>query len=187
MINYRFLHDVEEYGRYLKSRSAESLRIYFGYAIGSEAIDRLTETMRHSPELHDVFVAENADLEIVGTVHIARLSADSVELGFMVHEQYRNQGIANAMMSQVLDWARNRGYTGIYMHCISYNRPILKLVEKYGLEISRDHDEADARVVLPSANWVTLQREFVKQTAGIYTHKLLEHLRIFRNAFNFTA
>jgi hypothetical protein len=37
------------------------------------------------------------------------------------------------MMDEAINWARNRHYKDLFMHCISWNLPIKQLCRKHGL------------------------------------------------------
>lgn len=158
MVTCRLLNKKELalYGEYLKKRDRDSLTRYFGTLVSDQVIDRLINNMIEHEDLHDVLVAENEKLEIVGTIHIARMNDHQVELGVMVSEAYRGMGVANEMMEVALLYCRNRGLNDVYMHCMSNNEAIMKLVKKKGLHISNQTGEADAHVTLPYSSIFTL-------------------------------
>jgi hypothetical protein len=54
------------------------------------------------------------------------------------------------------------------MHCLSYNQPILHLVKKHGLEVSKDFGDADARVKLPTPNMFTLGKEAMYHQSRLF-------------------
>jgi len=148
--------------------------MYFGIAYSDEQIQLLVDTMLKNPEKHHVVVAEDDELEIVGTVHMALISKSEVELGIMVAESHRNQGVSTQMLDYAVTWCQNRGLRDVYMHCLSYNRPIIHLVEKFGLEISKHQGDADARVTLPSMNLFSVGKE------AMFRHKQLVQDRLLR-------
>jgi GNAT superfamily N-acetyltransferase len=156
--------------------------MYFGCHINHESIDKFHGTMLANPELHDIVFAEDEHLNLVGTLHIAQVNEVEVEFGLMVDEGHRGQKISSRMMEVALLWARNRGFRNIYLHCLARNGAILHLVHKYGLEVSREFDEADARVCLPSATPLTMMleycgsvTEYVKRSHN-YNWTLMSHL-----------
>lgn len=151
--------ELDLYGEYLKKRDRDSLRRYFGTLVSGQVIDKLVNGMIEHEDTHDILVAENEQLEIVGTIHIARMSDHEVELGIMVSEAYRGMGVANEMMEVALLYCRNRGLNDVYMHCMSNNEAIMHLVKKKGLYISPIAGEADARVTLPQSSIFTLAWE----------------------------
>lgn len=162
--------EVLKYGDFLKDRTLETKNLYFGISVSDYYIDQLLERIQDNPSKHRIVVAEDVFLNIVGTIHIADMSDEEVELGVMVAEDYRKLGISSTMMDYALTWCRNRNKNKIYMHCLGHNKPIIHLVKKYGLAITRDHGDADAHVTLPHGDIVSWQHEAVlRQTATIAT------------------
>lgn len=147
------------YGEYLKKRDHDSLRRYFGTPVSDQVIDKLVSGMIEHEDLHEVLVAENEHLEIVGTIHIAQMNDRQVELGVMVSEAYRGMGVANEMMELALLHCRNRGLYDVYMHCMSNNEAIMHLVKSKGLYISPLQGEADAHITLPYSSIFTFAWE----------------------------
>lgn len=158
------------YGDFLKDRSDESKRIYFGLSVSDSYIDQLLERILSDSSKHKIIVAEDEFLNIVGTIHVASMSSTSVEFGVMVAESHRKLGISSQMMDYALTWCRNRGLNDIYMHCLGYNKPIIHLVEKYGLEVTKDHGDADAHVTLPIANLFSLSHEGILRQQHTFQH-----------------
>ena len=117
--------------------------------------------------------------ETVGLVHIAHISSTEVEFGFMVAESHRKIGVSGYLMEYSLTWCRNRGLPNVYMHCLGWNEPIIHLTKKYGLEINRDHGDADAYITLPSADVFTFQHEAILTQSS----KLAEFTRNTINTF----
>lgn len=150
--------------------------MYFGYPANDEQLTKLVDEMVAHPDKHRVVVAEDDQLEVIGTIHIANITSTEVEFGVMVSEAYRKKGISSQMMDYAMTWCQNRGFNDVYMHCLGYNKPIIHLVQKYGLEITREEGDADARVTLPYINVFTLSKE------AMLRHKNLVHenIRSFR-------
>lgn len=174
MITCRVLDskELQRYEYYLKNRNMDSRSIYFGYPASDEQIEELVSNMIANSDKHRVVVAEDSDLDIVGTIHIANISNTEVEFGVMVAEAYRGHGISSQMMEYALTWCRNRGLNDVYMHCLGYNKPIIHLVSKYGLEITREYGDADARVTLPTSNIFTFGTECLLRHQNAVQHNI---------------
>lgn len=123
MITCRLLgtYELRRYEYYLKERNYDTRSMYFGCAITDDAIRLLVDHIVENRDQHHILVAENEELEIVGTIHIAQINEHEVELGVIVAEAYRGTGISNKMLDYALTWCRNRNYRDVYMHCLSYN------------------------------------------------------------------
>lgn len=160
------------YADFLKDRNMDSLCMYFGYPITPERIDHLMDQMLDNPSKHSVIIAEDDRLEVVGTIHVASMSDTEVEFGVMVAESHRKMGISNTMMEFALAWCQNRGKRDVYMHCLARNGAILHLVTKYGLAVSKDHGDADARVTLPLPNIFTISKENIARQQNVLQHNI---------------
>lgn len=182
MITYRVLLPIEvkHYSLFLKQRSLDSLRMYFGYAITPEQIDLITENIEKNPSRHTIVIAEDADNEIAGTVHIADMGNACVEFGVMVAEAYRNRGVANGLLEFSIVWARNRGYSDLYMHCLSYNAPIKHLVRKHGLLIETQGTESDASLKIPPTNIFSVGHELVLRQQNAFNYGLKHNIQSFK-------
>lgn len=180
LITCRILADRELplYADYLKDRTEQSLALYFGTAIGSSYIDFLVDKIIKEKRQHKILVAENDQLEIVGTIHIAYIDDSKVEFGVMVAESHRKLGISSQMMDYALTWCRNRNRNDVYMHCLGHNEAIIHLVRKYGLQVSKDHGDADAHVTLPHGTFFTLQKEAVIRQTTAFQQNFLNFMKL---------
>ena len=106
-----------QYGDWLKSQDNETRQLYFGLSTGPGLIESLVEKIEIQPDRHEILVAKNCK-EWLGTLHIAKISDSEVEFGIIVHKDYRGEGIGNTMLEEAIVWARNRGYTDLFMHCL---------------------------------------------------------------------
>ena len=85
-----------------------------------------------------VFVAEAEDGEIVGRLSIARdqhpASRHVADLGLMVAQSYRRQGIGRALLEAAADWAREHDVRKLELHVFAHNEGAIKLYEQFGFE-----------------------------------------------------
>jgi RimJ/RimL family protein N-acetyltransferase len=82
-----------------------------------------------------VFVAET-DEGLVGRLSISRdphpASRHVADLGLMVAQEARRQGVGRALMAAAEDWARVVGVLKIELHVFPYNEAALALYEELG-------------------------------------------------------
>lgn len=148
---------LSAYGSWLKAQDPYTIRTYFGYIVSDDVIDALIKKFAADPKNHDVLVAK-VNGQWAGTIHIATHGKE-VEFGVIVAKQFRKQGIANVMMDEAITWARNRFYTDLYMHYISWNKPIKNLCHKHGLVPRNMIGDAEAKLQLKPPTVVTFFKE----------------------------
>ena len=159
MLTTEFLsvNQFPEYASWLKAQDSETLHNYFGCAIDSESVDALVNKFAKNPT-HNHFLIAKIDGEWAGSIHVASHDKE-VEFGVIVATPFRKQGIANTMMDEAITWARNRFYTGLYMHCISWNLPIKHLCRKHGLQARNMMGDSGANLQLQAPNPVSFFKE----------------------------
>jgi len=168
MIVTRFLPftQSDQYGDWLHSQDAETKELYFGVGGADNIIDSLIDRIRSVPDDHYILVAKDRGTW-VGTLHIA-VNHKQVEFGLIVLPQCRGQGIANIMLEQAIVWARNRGYTELFMHCLGWNKPIQHLCHKHGLRPQNMYGDSEVQINLDPPSWFTIVKEAGIQQRNIF-------------------
>jgi RimJ/RimL family protein N-acetyltransferase len=164
--------EYSKFGDWLKIQDEETRQMYFGVAGNQHVITALMERVLANPDDHYFLVAKDGN-RWVGTIHIA-VNNKVVEFGIIVHEDYRGTGIAGEMLDEAIVWSRNRGYQELFMHCLSYNKPIKHLCHKHGLETHNMYGDSEVGMKLPPANWVTINKEICIKQRNIY-HRFLQY------------
>jgi GNAT superfamily N-acetyltransferase len=169
MISTRFLSitDYELYGSWLREQSEETLATYFGIAVSDTYINHLIDGIASNPEEHYFLVATQGTTW-AGVIHMARISETEMEFGVMVAEPYRNQGIADQLMSEAIVWIRNRGFDTLYLHCVTWNRAMKHLANKHGLIMHEDHGDTDVCSRIPPASMISYAQEATTRNRNIF-------------------
>jgi RimJ/RimL family protein N-acetyltransferase len=85
-----------------------------------------------------VFVAEADNGELVGRLSVARdthpASAHVADLGLMIAKGWRGRGVGTALLDTAVAWARESGVRKLELHVFPWNKPALRLYERYGFE-----------------------------------------------------
>ena len=178
MITTEFLpeHKYKEFGYWLEMQDEETRQLYFGVAGSQHVIADLMKRIIANPDNHYFLIARDGD-RWVGSIHIA-VSGKVVEFGVIVDEEYRGKGIAGEMLEEAILWARNRGYTELFMHCLGYNKPIQHLCHKHGLETNNMYGDSEVAIKLEPANWVTINKEICIKQRNLY-HMFLQKSQSF--------
>ncbi len=95
------------------------------------------------------------------------------EFGVSVSRSARGLGIGAKLFERAAIHCRNSDVDTLYMHCLSSNQTMMHIAKKAGMEIQRDHGEADAYLrLLPPDSASVLQEAIEEQFATIdYTLK----------------
>ena len=84
-----------------------------------------------------VFVSEDEGM-LVARLSLSRdphpASRHVADLGLMVAESHRRQGIGTALLREAVVWARRAGVRKLELHVFPWNEPALRLYESFGFE-----------------------------------------------------
>ena len=97
---------------------------------------RYLRTIERHPDAA-VFVAEDEG-RIVGRLSLSRdphpASRHVADLGLMVAESHRRQGVGTMLLEQAVVWARASEISKLELHVFPWNEPALGLYETFGFE-----------------------------------------------------
>lgn len=164
--------DYAQFGNWLTIQDEETRQLYFGVSGSQHIIENLMQRVLSAPDNHHFLVAKDGK-RWVGTIHIATHNT-VVEFGVIVDEEYRGKGVAGDMIEEAILWARNRGYTDLYMHCLGWNKPIQHLCHKHGLETRNMLGDSEVELKLEPANWITINKEFCIKQRNLF-HMFLQN------------
>jgi RimJ/RimL family protein N-acetyltransferase len=180
MISTRFLtiDEFELYGEWLREQSEETLATYFGIVVNSTYVNQLIDGIVSNPEEHNFLVATQGTTW-AGVIHMARVSETEMEFGIMVAEQFRNQGIADLLISEAIVWIQNRGFETLYLHCVTWNRAMKHLAHKHGLFIQEDHGDSDVCSTIPPASMISYAQEAATHNRNLFVMTVQQSWRPF--------
>ena len=100
-----------------------------------------------------VIVAVDGD-DVVGRLSLSRdphpASQHVADLGLMVAESHRRQGIGKQLLEEAITWSRSVGVQKLELHVFPWNEPALRLYESFGFEregYRRQHYARDDELV----------------------------------------
>ena len=166
------------YGEWLQEQDSDTLQIYFGSA-GPGIVESLMLRIEAEPDRHAFLVAANC-AGWLGTLHIAEVTPSQVEFGLIVLKNYRGLGIGDDLLTQGITWARNRGYSELFMHCLTHNAAIRHLCDKHGLEPRDLGGDSETKIALAPATWITVNQELVTRQRNLFYMALQQTWRPFQ-------
>ena len=110
-----------------------------------------------------VFGVNDDDRAIVGVAHLA-LDDRLGELGLSVLPAYRCRGVGGALFERAATHARNRAIPRLLMRCLYGDASIMRIAQRYGMDVVRGNRDADARLELPPATLASHGAEAVAET-----------------------
>ena len=126
--------------------SPEDRNMRFFAAVGEAGLKSYIDKIGKGDEIFLTMDTVGGKLRVTGFLHVAALGDDSFEIGVSVDADQRQHGIGSQLFDRALMFLRGRGCKKIYINCLSINKPMQKIVEKYKMESHRDPDDASLRV-----------------------------------------
>lgn len=158
-------HEYPRYRKHLKSLSAASKHLRFGYIIQDEMIDKLCDQWEKDNEHNILFCIEDDNLDFIAVGHIA--IQEEMELAFSVIDGFQGQGIGNLLFKRVIQWCRTHGKLKGCMVCLSTNQIIKHLCTKYGIHMTTDRGETLADIELDHPSLTTFVDEATDRNLAV--------------------
>lgn len=137
---------VQAFGR----MSEEARYMRFMRSIREPNLDRLREVLASFPERGLGIVATvQADdgIDIVGSaVYVIGNDGTGCEFAISVASEFGGVGLANALLTALVDTARDRGISEMEGFVLAVNQPMLHLAGRLGFSIRPDPDDASVRI-----------------------------------------
>jgi RimJ/RimL family protein N-acetyltransferase len=98
---------------------------------------RFLKAVRRYPHAA-VLVAERDDGTLVGRLSVGRdphpASAHVADVGLMVAQDARRQGVGRALLEAAVEWAREAGVRKLELHVFPWNEAAIALYDSFGFE-----------------------------------------------------
>jgi GNAT superfamily N-acetyltransferase len=97
-----------------------------------------------------VFGVYDSQFMLIGEAHMA-IRDDLAEVALSVLPVHRSRGVGNALFNHALVHARNHCIPKLFMHCQSGNAPIIRIAQRFGMNIIASGGDAYAQLNLQRA------------------------------------
>ena len=160
----RHLLTLDEHDRYLR----------FGYLANDEQIRRYVDGLRFDRDA--IFGIYNRKLQLMAMAHLAH-SVDSrfnacAEFGVSVSPEVRGRGYGAKLFERAVIHARNEGVHLMFIHALSENAAMLKIVRRAGATIVTDGPESKAYLQLAPATFDSRVTEMVAEQLAKTDYRL---------------
>ena len=159
----------------------------FGTVLPDEQVANYVNRIDFSRDM--VFGVYNRVFKLVAVGHLAFAPRDEsksavtdkervAEFGVSVSRSARGLGIGSKLFERAAIHCRNNDVDTLYMHCLSSNKTMMHIAKKAGMEIQRDHGEADAYLKLLPANPASMLQEALDEQFATLDYTLKANKRI---------
>lgn len=161
---------LDEHDRYLR----------FGFAAGDAQIERYADGLDF--ERDEVFGVFNRRLQLIALAHLAYPPDDTppqaAEFGVSVSAHLRGRGYGARLFEHAILHARNRGIDTLFIHALSENTAMLRIVRRAGAKVERAGSESDAYLTLPPETLASQMEQFVGESAAALDYQLKQQARM---------
>jgi GNAT superfamily N-acetyltransferase len=156
----------------------------FGAHLSDEQVTKYVNGIDFDRDL--VFGVYNRVFRLVAVGHLGFSEAGKnsvtdkeqvAEFGVSVLKSARGLGIGSKLFERAAITCRNNDIDTLYMHCLSSNQVMLHIARKAGMEISRDHGEADAYLKLGPADPASVLQEAMQEQLATIDYALKANVR----------
>jgi GNAT superfamily N-acetyltransferase len=159
----------------------------FGTVLPDEQVANYVNRIDFSRDM--VFGVYNRMFKLVAAGHLAFAPRDDskgavtekervAEFGVSVSKTARGIGVGSKLFERAAIHCRNNDVDTLYMHCLSSNKTMMHIAKKAGMEIHRDHGEADAYLKLLPANPASMLQEALDEQFATLDYTLKANKRI---------
>jgi RimJ/RimL family protein N-acetyltransferase len=158
----------------------------FGTVLPDEQIHAYVAKIDFSRDI--VFGVVSRVFQLVGVGHLAFAPIEPgrtgttdkkrvAEFGVSVSKSARGQGVGTRLFQRAAIHCRNSDIDTLYMQCLSTNRTMMHIAKKAGMEIKREHGEADAYLHLPPPSPGSVMREAVEEQFALIDYTVKANAR----------
>ena len=164
---------LDERDRYLR----------FGFAAEDRQIRLYVDKLDF--ERDRVFGIFNRKLELIAMAHLAypadMLKVGFAEFGVSVAKHARGRGYGKLLFERAAIHAVNHGVDTLYIHALSENTAMLKIVRNAGAVVERSGSESEAHLRLPAATFKSRIDQLVADQVGQVDYWIKSEAATLRN------
>ena len=165
---------------HLLALSEQDRYLRFGFAAGDTQIERYVESLDF--ERDEVFGVFNRRLHLIALAHLAYppegTQPQAAEFGGSVAAHLRGRGYGARLFEHAMLHARNRGIDTLFIHALSENTAMLRIVRRAGAKVERAGSESDAYLKLPPETLASQMEQIVGEGAAALDYQFKQQARM---------
>ncbi|HXQ31993.1 MAG TPA: GNAT family N-acetyltransferase [Steroidobacteraceae bacterium] len=162
--------------------SAHDLYLRFGAHQSPESVERYVAGIEFAAST--LLGVYDDKFRLLGVMHLCP-DGDTAELGLSVLAEARRHGVGTILLRRSLSFARRTGVTKLFMHCLSENEELIRLVRGAGGRIAHSNGEADAFIKLPAGTAFSTAVDLAEEHVALVQYSLLAQRAAWRMAFHY--
>ena len=160
----------------------------FGTVLPDDSIRAYVDKIDFSRDI--VLGVLNRVFQLVGVGHLAFAPKDAeparsaatskervAEFGVSVSKSARGQGVGSRLFERAAMHCRNSDIDTLYMQCLSSNKTMMHIAKKAGMQIKREHGEADAYLHLPPPSPGSVMKEALEEQFAMIDYTMKANAR----------
>jgi len=167
--------------QHLLALSPRDRYLRFGYAASDEQIRGYVEGLDF--ERDELFGIYNRHLDLIAMAHLAfpppEQHQDCAEFGVSVSEHARGRGYGARLFERAVIVARNEGVGMLFIHALSENVAMLKIVRAAGATVVRSGSESEAHLELPAPTLDSRMSEIAQERFAEVDYQLKSRAKQF--------
>lgn len=165
---------------HLLALSEQDRYLRFGFAAGDAQVERYVEGLDF--ERDEVFGVFNRRLQLIALAHLAYppegTQPQAAEFGGSVAAHLRGRGYGARLFEHAMLHARNRGIDTLFIHALSENTAMLRIVRRAGAKVERAGSESDAYLKLPPETLASQMEQIVGEGAAALDYQFKQQARM---------
>jgi len=160
--------------RHLLALDRADRLLRFGSIVGDEQLAAYVDAIDFARDM--VFGVFNRRFRLVGVGHLSFIATAGqpgksyatakhlvAEFGVSVSASARGKGVGSRLFERAAMHCRNSDVDTLAMQCLSSNRTMMHIAQKAGMQIRRDHGEADAYLHVPPPSPASVLAEALEE------------------------
>ena len=121
---------------------------------------KLAERFRDLSKNYDRFVyGVYLDNRLIGFVNDVFIGENTVELGYVIHPDYKNNGYATEVLKACIDLVFESGFIHLKTGAFEENLPSIRVMQKCGMKEAKEKEQIEYRGEVKNCKYYQISKE----------------------------